>query len=124
MPFPPPRVFSPSKRFRGSRWRSSLGCTPLADHVLMRSTGQKDTLPLREPRVLEAVADAYDLDALPDEATLTRIAEAWRHVSNVGRRSSSDWWRPAKKDQRLSAPASLALVPASGVAESTTPASS
>jgi DNA-3-methyladenine glycosylase II len=49
-----------------------------ADHVLMRGAGQKDTLPLREPRVLEAVAAAYGLEALPDEATLTRIAEAWR----------------------------------------------
>ncbi len=49
-----------------------------AQLILIRGAGAPDVLPLAEPRLREAVASAYGLDAPPSDAELERIAEAWR----------------------------------------------
>lgn len=49
-----------------------------AELVLIRGVGTTDILPTAEPRLLRAVARAYELDHEPDLAELGRIAETWR----------------------------------------------
>ena len=49
-----------------------------AEHILMRGCGVVDELPLSEPRVLRALAEAYGLAALPTEDEARTIADAWR----------------------------------------------
>lgn len=46
--------------------------------ILLRGAGSPDELPAREPRLRKAVAMAYGLDGMPDDAELERIAEDWR----------------------------------------------
>ena len=61
-----------------------------ADMLLLFSLGRPDVLPVGDLGVQKAVQDAYELDALPDPATMTRIAEPWRPY-----RSAASWylWR-------------------------------
>jgi DNA-3-methyladenine glycosylase II len=49
-----------------------------AEHILMRGTGPTDTLPSAEPRVFEAVRQAFGLAVPPSLSALARLAEAWR----------------------------------------------
>jgi 3-methyladenine DNA glycosylase/8-oxoguanine DNA glycosylase len=37
-----------------------------------------DAVPLADPRTRAAIKAAYDLATEPDDATLTRISDAWR----------------------------------------------
>jgi DNA-3-methyladenine glycosylase II len=46
--------------------------------ILVRAAGARDELPAGEPRFREAVRDAYGLDEVPDEATVSALAEGWR----------------------------------------------
>jgi DNA-3-methyladenine glycosylase II len=48
-----------------------------ADAVLMRGCGPTDLLPLSEPTLYGAVAEAYGLKQLPDDAAVERIAQSW-----------------------------------------------
>lgn len=49
-----------------------------AEHVLVRGAGTVDELPLAEPRVARAFAEAYALEATPSDEEVQRIAEQWR----------------------------------------------
>lgn len=46
--------------------------------IVIRSLGLTDVLSTQEDHSREAVRDLYGLDALPDDAELRRIADAWR----------------------------------------------
>ncbi|MFH8250961.1 DNA-3-methyladenine glycosylase family protein [Microbacterium sp. B2969] len=46
--------------------------------IVVRACGHADVLSLDEPMTRGAVRDLYGLDTEPDDATLERIAEAWR----------------------------------------------
>lgn len=49
-----------------------------AELVLLRGVGPTDALPLAEPMLHRAIQAAYGLPRDPDDAEVTRIAEAWR----------------------------------------------
>lgn len=49
-----------------------------AELVLIRGAGHPDVVPQHEPRLLRAVAQAYDLSAEPAPADVARLAERWR----------------------------------------------
>jgi DNA-3-methyladenine glycosylase II len=49
-----------------------------ADAILIRGCGPTDLLPLSEPALHTAVAQAYGLRGEPDDATVAAIAERWR----------------------------------------------
>src|SRR5581483_2129233 len=49
-----------------------------ADAVLIRGVGPSDVLPISEPALHAAVAEAYGLADLPSDAEVERIALAWR----------------------------------------------
>lgn len=49
-----------------------------ASLIVIRATGFTDVLASDEPRLLELVRQLYELDAVPDRAAMTRIAEPWR----------------------------------------------
>jgi DNA-3-methyladenine glycosylase II len=49
-----------------------------ADAILIRGCGLGDALPLTEPSLHRAVELAYGLSGLPDDATVSEIAEGWR----------------------------------------------
>jgi DNA-3-methyladenine glycosylase II len=49
-----------------------------AEAILVRGCGPTDLLPLAEPAVHAAVGRAYGLARIPDDATVTAIAETWR----------------------------------------------
>ena len=54
-----------------------------ADMLLMFSLGRPDVLPVGDLGVQKAVEDLYQLDKLPDPATMTAIAEPWRPYRSV-----------------------------------------
>lgn len=59
--------------------RSIRGVGPwTAEHVLLRGCGVVDELPAAEPRVLRAIAAAYDLRADASANDVLEIAERWR----------------------------------------------
>lgn len=49
-----------------------------AELVLLRGAGDPDSLPRHEPRLVRAVARAYDLPQSPTGEQLLRISERWR----------------------------------------------
>jgi DNA-3-methyladenine glycosylase II len=49
-----------------------------ADAVLIRGVGPSDVLPIGEPTLHAAIAEAYGLEALPGDAEVERITQAWR----------------------------------------------
>jgi DNA-3-methyladenine glycosylase II len=49
-----------------------------AAHILYRGCGATDALPLREPRVLRGIAEAYGLARAPSKSRARAIAEVWR----------------------------------------------
>lgn len=55
------------------------GIGPMSSlHVLVRGAGSPDMVTPIEPRLPRAIAHAYGLDHVPDDAEVRRIAEAWR----------------------------------------------
>ncbi len=62
-----------------ARLMSLRGVGPwTADAILMRGSGLTDLLPISEPTLRSAIQLAYELEALPDDETVSRIAETWR----------------------------------------------
>lgn len=49
-----------------------------AELILLRGAGAPDVAPRHEPRLRQAVRDAYRLDGDVDDDTLTRITDVWR----------------------------------------------
>jgi len=49
-----------------------------SQHILLRSAGVADAVPLADPRTRVAIRAAYDLPAEPSDEELTAIAGAWR----------------------------------------------
>ncbi|MBX3192574.1 MAG: hypothetical protein KF819_36655 [Labilithrix sp.] len=71
------RAMAPSEALADLRAIRGVGRWT-AEHILVRGAGTVDELPLSEPRVLRAIAEAYGLDATPSEAEAARIGERWR----------------------------------------------
>ncbi len=55
-----------------------------ADMLLMFCLGRPDVLPVGDLGIQRMMRDAYALDALPDAAEMTRIAEPWRPYRSAG----------------------------------------
>lgn len=71
------RALPPDEALRELRELPGVGPYS-AGLILIRGAGAPDVLPAAEPRVRQAVADAYGLTRPPEEPALTRLAEPWR----------------------------------------------
>jgi DNA-3-methyladenine glycosylase II len=59
--------------------RELPGIGPMsAEHILIRGAGAPDRVTPMEPRLPRAIALAYGLESTPDDATVYRMAEAWK----------------------------------------------